>query len=115
MPMNRLRLFLVFGLMALTAPSAGHAALVQVAVNDPAAFVSRDLDVPTTRMQAMGIGQSLCGDSGVCQEWRQGLEDVQTSFNFAALGPFGRMTFLVNFAVIAVGLLWTTLARRSLR
>ena len=124
MPKSRFLVILFSGLLALVAPQTGHAALVLASANiqpEQVSLVTKPgptaaaFTVIDTTLHPARAGEPICNDSTLCQEWRQRLDDAQALLNFTALGPFGRMTFLVNFALIALGLLWATLARRSLR
>ncbi len=112
---NRVRIFLVLGFLVMIAPPESRAALVQLAANGPSTSANADIEAIGTSLQPVTDGQSICVDRTLCEKWREGFDRAQNAFNFAALGPFGRMTFLVNVAVITLGFLWAMLARRSVR
>ena len=51
----------------------------------------------------------------LCQEWSHLADDAQAALATARASPFQRATFVVNLAVVGLGLLWAILTRRRLR
>ena len=57
-------------------------------------------------------GDALCADRSLCQAWNDPFGEVGSS---APSGLLGRTTLLANTALVAIGLLWIVITRRSLR
>ncbi len=65
--------------------------------------------------RALGPGQqgdALCADRSLCQAWNDPFGEAGAP---APSGLLGRTTLLANTALVAIGLLWIVITRRSLR
>ena len=120
MPIHLLPRLLLTGLLAAIAPLAASAALVQAPAAESIAPVAEQISNPDfprskTTLDAGQADQSICGNGSLCQEWDRLGDDAQALLNASPTGPFGRMTFLANVALVGLGMLWAVLTRRSMR
>ncbi len=119
MPTRHLPLLLI-ALLTASAPLAAHAALMHAAQADSVSPITRPLPNPdgapiSTALDAGRFDQPICGDAVLCQEWSHLADDAQAALATARASPFQRATFVVNLAVVGLGLLWAILTRRRLR
>lgn len=120
MPIRLLPRFLLIGLLCAIAPLAASAALMQAPATESVAPVAEPIPHPDfarsqTTLDASHADQSICGSGALCQEWDHLGDNAQALLNARPAGPFGRMTFLANVALVGLGMLWAVLTRRSMR
>ena len=71
-----------------------------------------DLVLHTKALGPGRQGEALCADRSLCQGWNDPFGEVGPS---QPSGLLGRTTLLANTALVAIGLLWIVITRRSLR
>jgi len=109
----RYLLAVMLAAIGLCASLPAHAAFVVPAQVRVAGVAELPSAMPVlTLTPALVAGEALCVDRSLCQPWT---EIVDTGWAASSAPGMVNPTLIANLALVALGLLWFILTRRSLR
>ncbi len=97
--------------IGLCAPVPAHAVFVLPAQVRVVAAVELPATLQNVALAPAPAGEAFCVDRTLCQPWTEIMDTIWTA---ASVPNWVSPTLMANLALVALGLLWLLLTRRSL-